>query len=91
MGAAGEEGAEEGAAQGAAAVEERGSIINPNNVWYLADAIPPGTSAGIALLEHRWAIPLREAIERAGGNALVDTWIHPRDLIEAGADAARHG
>ena len=57
MGAVGDEGAEDGAAQGAAAVEERGSVINPDNVWYLADAIPPGTSAGIALLEHRWAIP----------------------------------
>ena len=89
MGAAGEEGAEEGAAQGAAAVEERGSVINPDNVWYLADAIPPGTSAGIALLEHRWAIPLRDAIERAGGETLVDSWVHPQDLVAAGAEAAR--
>ena len=87
MGAAGEEGAEEEAAEGGAAVEERGSIINPNNVWYLADAIPPGTSAGIALLEHRWAIPLRDAIERAGGETLVDSWVHPQDLVAAGAEA----
>src|SRR5512133_1796439 len=91
MGAAGEEGAEAGAAQGAAAVEERGSVMDPDNVWYVADAIPPGTSAAIALLEHRWAIPLRDAIERAGGNALVDTWIHPQDLVAAGAEAARQG
>jgi uncharacterized membrane protein len=89
MGAGGEEGAQAGAAQGTAAVEERGSVMDPDNVWYVADAIPPGTSAGIALLEHRWAIPLRDAIERAGGNDLVDTWIHPRDLIAAGAEAAR--
>ena len=87
MGAAGEERAEEGAAQGAAALEERGSIINPDNVWYLADAIPPGTSAGIALLEHRWAIPLRDAIERAGGETVVDSWVHPQDLVAAGAEA----
>lgn len=91
MGAAGEEGAEAGAARGAAAVEERGSVIDPDNVWYLADAVPPGTSAGIALLEHRWAIPLRDAIERAGGNTLVDTWVHPRDLVAAGTEAARKG
>ena len=44
--------------------------MDPDDVWYLADEIPPGTSAGIALLEHRWAIPLRDAIERAGG----DSW-----------------
>ncbi len=91
MGAAGEEGAEAGAALGAAAVDERGSVINPEDVWYLADAIPAGTSAGVALLEHRWAIPLRDAIERAGGESLVDTWIHPQDLVAAGAEAAQRG
>jgi len=89
MGAAGEEGIEAGAALGAAAVEDRGSVINPDNVWYVADAIRPGTSAGIALLEHRWAIPLRDSIERAGGDTLVDTWIHPQDLVAAGAIAGR--
>lgn len=91
LGAAGEQGAEAGAALGAAAVEDRGSVINPENVWFLADAIPPGTSAGIALLEHRWAIPLRDAIEGAGGETLVDTWIHPQDLVAAGAEAAQPG
>ena len=91
MGAAGVEGAEAGAVQGAATVDERGSVVDPESVWYVADAIPSGTSAGIALLEHRWAIPLRDAIQRAGGNTLVDTWIHPQDLIAAGAEAARHG
>ena len=89
MGAAGEEGAEAGAALGAAAVDERGSVIDTDDVWYVADAIPPGTSAGIALLEHRWAIPLRDAIEHAGGETVVDTWIHPQDLVAAGADLAR--
>ena len=89
VGAAGEEGAEDGAAQGAATVAERGSVIDPDNVWYLADAIPPGTSAGIALLEHRWAIPLRDVIERAGGETLVDGWVHPQDLVAAGAESAR--
>jgi hypothetical protein len=79
MGAAGEE------------RTERGSVVDPDNVWYLADAIPPGTSAGIALLEHRWAIPLRDAIERGGGNLLVDAWVHPRDLDAAGAEAGRQG
>ena len=88
LGAAGSDGAEAGAAVGAATVEERGSVINPDDVWYLADAIPPGASAGIALLEHRWAIPLRDAIERAGGHSLADAWVHPEDLVAAGQDAA---
>ncbi|MGA8219556.1 MAG: DUF6325 family protein [Solirubrobacterales bacterium] len=88
LGAGGEEGMEAGALAGAEAVDERGSVLDPDDVWYLADAIPPGTSAGIALLEHRWAIPLRDAIERAGGHSLVDAWVHPSDLVDIGAQAA---
>jgi len=90
LGAAGEEGAEEGAVAGAVAMED-GKAFKDEDVWYVADAIPPGTSAGIALIEHRWAVPLREAIERAGGMPLADEWVHPSDLVAAGAVAARTG
>ena len=90
LGAAGEEGAEAGAVAGAAAMED-GQAFSDQDVWYVADAIPPGTSAGIALIEHSWAIPLREAIERAGGVPLADEWVHPEDLVAAGAEAARTG
>jgi hypothetical protein len=48
--------------------------------WSLADAIPPGTSAAVALIEHLWATPLREAIARAGGTALEETWLHREDV-----------
>lgn len=58
-------------------------------VWCVADAIPPGSSAAIAVLEHRWAIPLREAITRAGGATLADEWLHPSDLAELGPAFAR--
>jgi uncharacterized membrane protein len=50
--------------------------------------IPPDTAVAIALLEHRWAIPLREAIIAAGGFPILDTWVHPRDLVEVGLLAA---
>jgi uncharacterized membrane protein len=90
LGAGGEEGAEVGAAAGAAAMED-GKAFSEEEVWFVADAIPPGTSAGIALIENRWAIPLREAIERAGGTPLADEWIHPTDLVAAGAQAAGRG
>jgi hypothetical protein len=42
----------------------------------------------VALLEHRWAIPLREGIRRAGGFHLADAWIHPADLVGIGVLAA---
>ena len=42
-------------------------------------------TAAIAVLEHRWAIPLRTAIADAGGVAL-DRWLHPQDLLAVGAE-----
>jgi uncharacterized membrane protein len=87
LGMGGEEGLEAGALAGAEATES-GHIIEDAEIWYLADAIPPGTTAAIALLEHRWAIPLRDAIADAGGMALADEWLHPADLVAIGAQAA---
>ena len=63
-------------------------LLDDQEVWYIADAIPNGSAAAIALLEHRWAIGLREAIGRAGGFHLADAWIHPRDLVAIGVAAA---
>jgi uncharacterized membrane protein len=86
LGAEGEEGAEAGALAGAEAMED-GQVFDDDQVWYAADEIPNGTAAGIALIEHRWAISLRDAIVRAGGVPLVDEWIHPTDLIAVGVAA----
>ena len=86
LGAAGEEGMVAGAVAGAEAMAD-GKMYDPEDVWVLAEEIPPGTTAAIALLEHRWAIPLREAILDAGGTVLVDEWLHPEDLVSYGAEA----
>ena len=83
-----EEAVEAGAELGAAAMED-GHLIPDEEVWYVADGIPNGSAAAIILLEHRWAIPLREGIVAAGGFALADEWIHPADLVAAGVAAAR--
>jgi uncharacterized membrane protein len=87
LGAAGEEGMEAGAVAGAVAMAD-GKMYDPEDVWVLADQIPPGMTAAIVMLEHRWAIPLRDAIMDAGGAVLVDEWIHPEDLVRYGAEAA---
>ena len=84
VGAAGEEGATAGAVAGAAEMED-GHILDAEDMWYVDDAIPPGTAAAIALLDHRWAIGLRDAIRSAGGFHLADAWIHPADLVAIGA------
>jgi uncharacterized membrane protein len=85
FGAGGEEGPATAAEFGAATAATNGTPLGGKDVWFLADAIPAGTAAAIVLLEHRWAIPLRTAIEAAGGHTLDDAWIHPRDLIAIGA------
>ena len=76
---------------GPAGEEERDEAtpLDDESVWYLTDAIPAGRGAAILLIEHRWAIPLRDGIVAAGGFALADEWIHPADLVAAGVAAAR--
>lgn len=83
LGAAGEAGMEAGALAGAEAGAS-GSLYDDAEVWAVADAIPAGMTAVIAVLEHRWAIPLRDAIVRSGGVALADEWLHPEDMIAIG-------
>ncbi len=87
LGAAGDEGMAAGAEAGAEAMVG-GKMYTDEDVWVLADEIPPGMTAAICVLEHRWAIPLRNAIAGAGGAVLVDEWLHPEDLVRYGAEAA---
>jgi hypothetical protein len=54
------------------------------DVWYVADAIPAGTTAAIALIEHRWAVGLKAAMQSTGGTLLAEEWIHPLDLEAVG-------
>ena len=55
------------------------------STWSLADAIPVGSTAAVALIEHTWAAPLSAAIQRAGGTLLEETWLarEDRELLEA--------
>jgi hypothetical protein len=50
------------------------------STWSLADAVPAGTTAAVALIEHLWATPLRDAIHGAGGAPLDETWLAPDDV-----------
>jgi uncharacterized membrane protein len=83
FGMGGEEEAERAAIAGANELED-GHLFDEAAVWYLGDAIPEGTAAAVALIEHRWAIPLRDMIAKAGGVTLADEWIHVKDLLAVG-------
>jgi uncharacterized membrane protein len=86
LGEAGEQGAVAGAVAGAEALED-GHVFDEHEVWYVTDSIPNGSSAAVALLEHRWAIPLRDAMQSAGGMLLDESWVHPLDLVAVGLAA----
>jgi hypothetical protein len=50
------------------------------DTWSLADAIPPGSTGAVALIEHTWAAPLVASIRDAGGRPLDEAWLAPADL-----------
>ena len=52
--------------------------------WDVLEDIPNDSAAALILLEHHWAVPLRDAIVRAGGFRLSDGFISPLDLVEIG-------
>jgi hypothetical protein len=57
------------------------------DLWEATEAVPPGGAAAVVLIEHRWAIPLRDAIVNAGGVPLADAWLAPQDLAGLGLRA----
>ena len=60
------------------------AAVEDADVWYAADAIEPGNAAGIMVLEHRWSIPLREAILAAGGRNVVTEWVDEAEVAGLG-------
>jgi uncharacterized membrane protein len=86
-GIAGAEGAEIGWMAGAADSAD-GHALDEDDRFALVESIPNNSSAGIALIEHVWAKPLRAAIRRANGIEVANDWLRMEDLIRAGLSAA---
>ena len=84
LGAAGEEGFVAGAELGAIAGEEGIEIFSGDTALEILEALPNDSAVALVLLEHHWAVPLRDAIWRAGGFNLASTFIRPRDLVALG-------
>jgi uncharacterized membrane protein len=85
LGIAGEDGLVAGAEAGAEnAAEGNLGALADAEAWDVLSEIPNGTSAAMVLLEHHWAIPLRDSIIRAGGSRINDGFIHPEDLVAIG-------
>ena len=84
LGIEGEAGLEAGALAGAEAVAEGLEVFTDEDAWDVLEDIPNDSAAALILLEHHWAVPLRDAIARAGGFRISDGFISPLDLVEIG-------
>jgi uncharacterized membrane protein len=84
LGIEGEEGAKAGAVAGAEAAEDGVQVFDDDDAWDVLEDIPNDSAAALLLIEHHWAVPLRDAIARAGGFRVGDGFISPLDLVAIG-------
>jgi len=88
LGIEGEEGMEAGAVAGAEVGADGIEVFDEDEAWDVIGDIPNDSAAALILLEHHWAVPLRDAIVRAGGFRLSDGFISPLDLVAIGLVSA---
>ena len=84
LGIEGEEGVEAGAEAGLEAAADGVQVFSDEDAWDMLKEIPNDSAAALVLIEHQWAVPLRDAVMRAGGFRLADGFISPLDLVEIG-------
>lgn len=83
-----EEGMETGAEVGVEAFANQNFGLSPEDVQAIAADVPPGMTALMVLFEHRWAIPLKEELVKAGGVVLAQGMVQPEAIVAFGARIA---
>jgi len=84
LGIEGEEGMEIGAVLGAEAGAEGLEVFTDEDAWDVIEEIPNDSAAALILIEHHWAVGLRDAVASAGGIRISDGFIDPIDLVAIG-------
>ncbi len=84
LGIEGEDGMVAGAVAGAEAASDGVEAFSDEEAWDVLGEIPNDSAAALILLEHHWAVPLRDAVMRAGGFRIGDGFISPLDLVAIG-------
>src|SRR5829696_1542344 len=79
LGIEGEEGIVPGAIAGAEAAAGGVQVFSDEDTWDVLEEIPADSAAALILIEHHWAVPLRDAVARAGGVRLGDGFVSPLD------------
>jgi uncharacterized membrane protein len=88
LGVEGEDGMAVGAVAGAEAAAGGATAFTDEQAWDVLGEIPNDSAAALILLEHHWAVPIRDAVARAGGFRISDGFISPLDLVEVGLATA---
>jgi uncharacterized membrane protein len=83
-----EGGAAKGAEVGAEVAADGFQAFDDGDAWDVIEDIPNDSAAALILLEHHWAVPLRDAVVRAGGFRISDGFVSPLDLVEIGLVSA---
>jgi len=84
LGIDGEEGFEAGLEAGAEAAEDGIQLFTDEEAWDVLEEIPNDSAAALILLEHHWAVGLRDAIAKVGGFRISEGFLGPLDLVAIG-------
>jgi uncharacterized membrane protein len=83
-----DEGAAVGAELGAEKFATQTFGLSSKDIQDMAADIPPGKTGLIILFEHLWALPVKDAVQKAGGVVLAQGIVRPEDLIALGSTLA---
>jgi uncharacterized membrane protein len=87
-GAAGEEGVELGAELGLLTTADGSIGLTEDDIDEIADRIPAGSSAVFLLIEHLWALGVKEAVVEANGTVVAQGFITPETIMRMGEEFA---
>ena len=59
--------------------EEGTDLPSTDGTWHLGQVVAPGERAVVALLEHRWALGLRDSLLAAGATLRHEAWLDEQD------------
>lgn len=76
----------EGAVENMLAAASHSVGIDFKGLNQIVEGMPAGKAFGVLMFEHTWAIPLRDAIRRAGGTPLAQGFITPEALMMVGEE-----
>ena len=63
-------------------------MFSDEQAWDVLEEIPNDSAAALLLIEHHWAVPLRDGLAKAGGYRISDGFISPLDLVGIGLATA---